>query len=165
MVSMIGCFNAFQKVSKVKGLSAEVRSLYYTLLGEFNENEFPTELTLGNALLQELAGLSSHQLDTARAVLLNLGVITYQRGKRGLYTLVEPEEFLAQNFGKNAGYVRGVTRKVGGNSGKNPRVIPLNNYTLGETKTYIENKNARAREGTPPQDVDECPVDYSEVPQ
>lgn len=94
-MTLIDHFNAFQRVSKTRGFTANVRSLYYALLGEFNELMYPSELVLENTYLQHLSGIrSTSSFDAARGVLINAGLIKYHKinPQRQRYELVEPHE-------------------------------------------------------------------------
>lgn len=87
-MTLIDHFNAFQRFCEIRNFTANARSLYYALLGEFNKCRFPTELQLCNSYLQQLSGIASRSsFDAARNVLISTNIITHKRGK---YTLVTP---------------------------------------------------------------------------
>jgi hypothetical protein len=81
--------NHLQVVSDRKRFSANVRSLYFAILGEFNKAgtgaHFPVEMFLRNDGLQYLSGIkASSSFDAARNALINAKLITH---KGGLYSL------------------------------------------------------------------------------
>ena len=94
-MTLIDHYNAFQRVSKIQGFTANVRSLYFALLGEFNELRFPSELVLESTYLQHLSGIrSTSSFNEARGVLISAGLIKYHKynSQRQSYALVDTYE-------------------------------------------------------------------------
>ena len=84
-MTLIDHYNWFQGLSRRENLSANARSLYFAILGEFNEARYPAELKLSNEYLQHLSGIkSSASFDSARNALLNAGAI---KSKKRVYKL------------------------------------------------------------------------------
>ena len=103
-MNLMDCFNAFQKVTKALKLSANARSLYIAILGEFNSARYPAVLNIPNALLRHLSsinleGKSDSSFQSARNALQNAGLIKY---KKELYQLTPNDalEKLQKRFGK-----------------------------------------------------------------
>ena len=79
-MTLIDHYNWFQGLSRRENLSANARSLYFAILGEFNEARYPAELKLSNEYLQHLSGInSSASFNSARNALLNAGAIQSQK--------------------------------------------------------------------------------------
>ena len=86
-MNLIEEFKAFQEASRRQRLSANARSLYVALLGEFYSAGYVEELALSNVYLQELSGIrSTNSFASARAALQNVGLIHH---KKGVYRLQE----------------------------------------------------------------------------
>ena len=84
-MTLIDHFKAFQAVSKIHRLSANARSLYIAILGEFNSLQYPPTLKLQNTDLQHLSGINStSSFDSARNALINAGIISH---KKQIYAL------------------------------------------------------------------------------
>jgi len=140
-MNLIGYFNAFHVVTQEAGLSANARSLYFAILGEFNRAGYPAELRLSNGYVQNLSGIrSTHSFNTARIALIERGVIEH---KSQVYRLKEVT-------GQTNGYSREIERKTNGNlaenEGKTPLVTPgsINNVEKEKDLEKKENENARA---------------------
>lgn len=92
-MTLIDHFNAFQQVSKLRGFSANVRSLYFAILDEFNALRYPSEIVLENTYLQHLSGIrSTSSFSEARNILINAGLIKFKKinSQRQKYALAEP---------------------------------------------------------------------------
>ena len=84
-MTLIDYFNAFQAVTKAHRFSANARSLYFAILGEFNSLQYPTALKLYNTDLQKLSGINSTSaFDSARTALINANLISH---KKQVYSL------------------------------------------------------------------------------
>ncbi len=113
-MTLIDHFNAFQGLSKRFELSANARSLYFAVLGEFNATQYPMTLKLSNQLLQHLSGITStHSFDTARTALINAGAIKH---KKLVYSLPEHYGKFPEIAGKLQGNFAETERKFSGNS-------------------------------------------------
>ncbi len=89
----------------ILSFSANARSLFFAILGEFNAARYPSELILRNGSLQQLSGIrASSSFDAARNALINAGAIKH---KREVYRLGEfagkPVEESWKNRGKPQG--------------------------------------------------------------
>lgn len=79
-MSLIDQFNIFQAVSKNLGLSANARSLYIAILGEFNGARYPEALKLSNSLLQDISGINSESsFHSARNALMNAKLVQHKK--------------------------------------------------------------------------------------
>lgn len=84
-MNLMDHFNIFQKVAKSLRLSANARSLYVAVLGEFNSARYPVTLNLSNRLLQDISGINAESsFHSARNALLNARLI---KAKKQFYTL------------------------------------------------------------------------------
>ena len=101
-MTLIDYFNAFQVLNQGRQFSANARSLYYAVLGEFNSARYPLELKLQNGYLQHLSGIpAASSFDVARNTLINAGVISHKRGVYRLGELEKPVEKSWKNDGKS----------------------------------------------------------------
>ena len=90
-MTLIDCFNTFQNVAKSLKLSANARSLYIAILGEFNSARYPDTLSITNRVLQDISGINAESsFHSARNALLNADLI---RHKKHVYQLT-PEAAL-----------------------------------------------------------------------
>lgn len=97
-MTLIDYFNAFRAVSKIHRLSANARSLYIAILGEFNSLQYPPTLKLQNTDLQHLSGINSTcSFDSARNALINAELISH---KKQIYSLKDSRNSL-ENFQKD----------------------------------------------------------------
>lgn len=97
-MTLIDYFNAFRAVSKIHRLSANARSLYIAILGEFNSLQYPPTLKLQNTDLQHLSGINSTcSFDSARNALINAELISH---KKQIYSLKDSRNIL-ENFQKD----------------------------------------------------------------
>ena len=91
-MTLIDYFNAFRAVSKIHRLSANARSLYIAILGEFNSLQYPPTLKLQNTDLQHLSGINSTcSFDSARNALINAELISH---KKQIYSLKDSRKTL-----------------------------------------------------------------------
>lgn len=135
-MSLIDHFNAFQEASYVMGLSANARSLYFAILGEFNKARYPARLKLGNAILQHLSGINStHSFDTARNSLINAKLITCKKMTYELLTLNSRE--LLGNFEERTGKEQGKNRE---------RIRKESFSSISISKNSIEKEEEEERE-------------------
>lgn len=92
-MTLIDCFNTFQKVSKGLRLSANARSLFTAVLGEFNSAKYPETLSLSNCLLRDISGIKSESsFHSAKNALVNARLI---HSKKSVYSLT-PDEALSK---------------------------------------------------------------------
>ena len=145
-MSLIDHFNAFQEASYVMGLSANARSLYFAILGEFNKARYPARLKLGNAILQHLSGINStHSFDTARNSLINAKLITCKKMTYELLTLNSRE--LLGNFEETSRKEQGNFRERIGKESFNS--ISISKNSIEEEEEEEKEKevvNTRTRE-------------------
>lgn len=79
-MGLIDYFNVFQNITKGLKLSANARSLYIAILGEFNSARYPETLGLANRGLQEISGIrSDSSFHSARNALINAGLIAVKK--------------------------------------------------------------------------------------
>lgn len=72
-------FNAFLEVKRFKQFSTGVQAVYFSILGEFYKQHFPTNIALSTRDLQALAGLkSASSTHEAKNVLKNNGLVDFQ---------------------------------------------------------------------------------------
>ena len=109
-MTLIDHFNAFQEVSMAKRFSANARSLYFAILGEFNRLRYPAVVVLPNAYLQNLSGISSScSFDRARNALLNAGLIQHRKQCYALAGAFDVKP--VKGFGNSAEKVEKTCRK------------------------------------------------------
>lgn len=79
-MNLIDCFNTFQDVTKSLKLSANARSLYIAILGEFNSARYPEVLGITNRVLQDMSGINSESsFHSARNALINAKLIAHKK--------------------------------------------------------------------------------------
>lgn len=79
-MNLIDCFNTFQDVTKSLKLSANARSLYIAILGEFNSARYPEVLGITNRVLQDMSGINSESsFHSARNALINANLIAHKK--------------------------------------------------------------------------------------
>ena len=83
---------AFEQLKRTRNILASTQSVYYTLLGEADLRQFPTEFEMSIRDLGALAGLKSTEtVHTAKNVLKNIGLIDFKTLKRTtVFTLLPP---------------------------------------------------------------------------
>lgn len=83
---------AFSIWKEVNPIPATAIALWHELMAINNRHGWASEFTVPNGLLQVKAGLSRKQLDAARIILINKGLITYRKSTRvnqaGTYSLL-----------------------------------------------------------------------------
>lgn len=95
MASLVEYFQAFHKYAYENALNASVRTLYFTILGEFNKAYWPAELSKSVGELEKLGGFSSKSVvQRAKAELGTHNLVKIRKDKRGdNYLLTEPSEW------------------------------------------------------------------------
>ena len=91
--SLADYFRICHAYSKKLELSANTRSILYTLIGEFNEGFWPEELSFSDRTLQELSGVKSlRTIHDAKNTLKSYGFINFRPGKnrKSIYRLLNP---------------------------------------------------------------------------
>ncbi len=82
----------FNRWKEVNQLPATAIALWHELMAVNNKCGWKQEFTVPNGVLQSYAGLSRKQLDHARMLLIDYGLITYKKGKKvnqaGKYSIV-----------------------------------------------------------------------------
>lgn len=146
-MTLIDYFNAFQVRSQGLGLTANARSLYFAILGEFNKSQYPAQLKLGNAYLQHLSGItSSHSFDSARNTLINSGLVSHKKQVYTLETLGKEQGKLAETLREEQG--KSAERFGKASLGIPPSIpMPIEKEKEREKTKTTTTATARAREG------------------
>ena len=143
-MNLIDYFNAFHLRAQESGLSANARSLYFAILGEFNRFGYPKQLKLANSYLQHLSSINStHSFDSARTALINGGFINY---KKPFYELAGPvtdakTKFIPGNSEENLKEKGGNFAEISGKELGNFLEIPESNTTMSSCTEKDKNKN------------------------
>src|SRR5690625_4827187 len=75
--------NAFREFLLFNELPASAISLWYTLMGMNNASRWKRQFNAPNAVVGQLAGLSRQGILDARNILIELGLISCEQGKKG----------------------------------------------------------------------------------
>lgn len=143
-MTLIDCFNTFQSVSKSLKLSANARSLYYAILGEFNSARYPDTLSITNRVLQDMSGIKAESsFFSARNALANAQLI---RHKKQVYQLT-PDAAMEKLRNRVGVHAESTWSRLGvglefSNSTSNSITIPKNRKEIEKTTAA-----ARTREG------------------
>ena len=105
MPSIAEYVQAFHKYAYEHALNANVRALYFSLIGEFNRAYWPEELSKSVRELCEIGGFSSvSTVHRAKAVLGTENIIKIRKTKTSdIYVLIEPEKWLRNSRGTVSG--------------------------------------------------------------
>ena len=105
MPSIAEYVQAFHKYAYEHALNANVRALYFSLIGEFNRAYWPEELSKSVRELCEIGGFSSvATVHRAKAVLGTENIIKIRKTKTSdIYVLIEPEKWLRNSRGTVSG--------------------------------------------------------------
>lgn len=134
-MTLVDPFNTFQKVSKRLKLSANARSLYIAILGEFNSAMFPETLNLSNAYLRDISGVNADSsFFSARNAITNCKLI---RHKNQVYRLT-PEKALVFVQGKDNALLKPPCSKLG--EGLEPACSKLGASLEFSKFTFLKNK-------------------------
>lgn len=78
-MTTIDLFRQFYRMSKDKNYPASVKLLYYTLLGEWNEQHRPEKLRVTNRYVSELSGYALSTVNETLRKLASYGFLSYTR--------------------------------------------------------------------------------------
>ena len=145
--SLIDHFNAFHIRSQELELSANARSLFFAILGEFNKAQYPAHIKIQNTYLQHLSGIKSTcSFSSDRNALINAGLISHSNQ---VYTL---ETFQKDNRNTLESYQKG-SRKVLEREQKDFRKVvesPLNTTSMSKITIEKEKEIEIEEEGESP---------------
>ena len=138
--SLIDFVRAFHAYSKKHELTANTRSLYYALLGEFNAGFWSQELCFSDRTMQTLAGVKSlHGIHDAKSALKMMGLIDFRPGKnrKTIYKLCT--EHLANTWRTPAEHLPNTAGTLGASSNIRTRedlkTLDLKTLDLSTTTT------------------------------
>lgn len=108
-VSYINQINGFWNWRKLNHLSHAAADLYYAVLDCANTSGWKESFTIPNSTLQRLCEIGSpNELNKQRNILVQSGLITYQKGRKGqagTYTLIPLyRNYTGYHPGENTGY-------------------------------------------------------------
>ena len=138
-VNYLEQINGFQRWKEVNPLPASAIALWYELLATCNKAGWPEEFTVRNAVIQASAGLSRKQFDSARQMLIDMGLIRYKKSQRvnsaGKYSMnyfpiVQNGHQKGQQKGQQEGHQKEHRRG-------NKRDNYINKTKLNETNIYL----------------------------
>ena len=160
MKSLAEYFQAFDSYAVENDLSASSRTLYYTLLGMFNERFWKVEsVSISVRDMQVRGGFqSSSAVERAKAILgtENIVKIDKLKNRKTQYKLVDPEFWLRNSNKTVSPQFQNISGTLKGQSQNTCDTSPFINYTLHDTskedkkdlKTEREKDNAGASEET-----------------
>jgi len=147
-VNYLEQINGFQRWKEVNPLPASAIALWYELLATCNKAGWPEEFTVRNAVIQASAGLSRKQFDSARQMLIDMGLIRYKKSQRvnsaGKYSMnyfpiVQNGQQKGQQKGQQEGHQKEHRRG-------NERDIYINKTKLNQTNNTPTTTDARDEE-------------------
>lgn len=144
-VNYLEQINGFQRWKEVNPLPASAIALWYELLATCNKAGWPEEFTVRNAVIQASAGLSRKQFDSARQMLIDMGLIRYKKSQRvnsaGKYSMnYFPIVQNGQQKGQQEGQQEGQQTE---HRWGNKRDIYINKTKLNQTNNTPTTTNAR----------------------
>lgn len=149
-VNYLEQINGFQRWKEVNPLPASAIALWYELMATCNKAGWPEEFTVRNAVIQASAGLSRKQFDSARQMLIDMGLIRYKKSQRvnsaGKYSInyfpiVQNGHQKGQQKGQQEGHQKEHRRG-------NERGNYINKTKLNQTINTPTTPNARTHEET-----------------
>lgn len=152
MTSLAEYFQAFHSYAYENALTASARTLYYTILGEFNSAYWKrSELSKSVRELREIGGFKSESIvQRAKALLGTENILQITKNKNcDVYKLVEPSEW--RNAKKSIGTLEEHLRNTSGTPEEHLRnTSRVSNYACAKDKEDIKDSKTEFNNNNPP---------------